>query len=235
MNVSHPLFLILLYHCSFRMLKLLQISQAGVLSSWFLCPCDMSLLVSVMSLFSGTRRCLFKSKYNKWQTFSFSYASKVHFNPQEIAPLCFKTILTLKRLSHYNIPPSRFVLFLMILFSLSSVFPVMWKWDVKISLVVHACKVTPVLSNSLWPYGPQPTRLLCQRDSPGKNTGTGSHSLLQGIFPTQGSNLGLLHCGGFFTIWATREAPYIFWFLPHLFGTVPQSSLKGCILGLHPQ
>ena len=35
---------------------------------------------------------------------------------------------------------------------------------------------------------------LCPWDSPGKNTGVGSHSLLQGIFPTQGSNLGLLHC-----------------------------------------
>ena len=31
-------------------------------------------------------------------------------------------------------------------------------------------------------------------DSPGKNTGAGCHSLLQGIFPIQGSNLGLLHC-----------------------------------------
>ena len=31
-------------------------------------------------------------------------------------------------------------------------------------------------------------------DSPGKNTGVGFHVLLQGIFPTQGSNLGLLHC-----------------------------------------
>ena len=31
-------------------------------------------------------------------------------------------------------------------------------------------------------------------NSPGKNTGVGSHSLLQGIFPTQGSNPGLLHC-----------------------------------------
>ena len=29
---------------------------------------------------------------------------------------------------------------------------------------------------------------------PGKNTGAGCHFLLQGIFPTQGSNLGLLHC-----------------------------------------
>ena len=32
------------------------------------------------------------------------------------------------------------------------------------------------------------------RNSPGKNTGVGSHSLLQGIFTTQGLNLGLLHC-----------------------------------------
>ena len=31
-------------------------------------------------------------------------------------------------------------------------------------------------------------------NSPGQNTGVGSRSLLQGIFPTQGSNLGLPHC-----------------------------------------
>ena len=31
-------------------------------------------------------------------------------------------------------------------------------------------------------------RLLCPWDSPGKNTGVGCHALLQGIFPTQGSN-----------------------------------------------
>ena len=35
---------------------------------------------------------------------------------------------------------------------------------------------------------------LCPWDSPGKNTGVDCHGLLQGIFPTQGSNLGLLHC-----------------------------------------
>ena len=35
-----------------------------------------------------------------------------------------------------------------------------------------------------------PTRLLCPWDSPG----VGCHTLLQGIFPTQGSNSGLLHC-----------------------------------------
>ena len=31
-------------------------------------------------------------------------------------------------------------------------------------------------------------------NSPGENTGVGSLSPLQGIFPTQGSNPGLLHC-----------------------------------------
>ena len=31
-------------------------------------------------------------------------------------------------------------------------------------------------------------------NSPGQNTGVGSCSLLQGIFPMQGSNLGLPHC-----------------------------------------
>ena len=31
-------------------------------------------------------------------------------------------------------------------------------------------------------------------NSPGQNSSVGSHSLLQGIFPTQGSNPGLPHC-----------------------------------------
>ena len=44
------------------------------------------------------------------------------------------------------------------------------------------------------PHGPQPTRPLCPWDSPGKNTGVGSHVLLQGIFPTRALNPGPLHC-----------------------------------------
>ena len=35
----------------------------------------------------------------------------------------------------------------------------------------------------------------CPWNSPGKNTGVGCHSLLQGIFPTQGLNPHLLRCG----------------------------------------
>uniref|UniRef100_A0AAA9TT95 MICOS complex subunit n=1 Tax=Bos taurus TaxID=9913 RepID=A0AAA9TT95_BOVIN len=49
------------------------------------------------------------------------------------------------------------------------------------------------MSYSLQPYGLWTTRLLCTWDSPGKNTGVGCHALLQGIFPTQGWNLCLLH------------------------------------------
>ena len=44
------------------------------------------------------------------------------------------------------------------------------------------------------PQGLQPARLLCPWDSPGQNTAVGCHALLQGIFPTQGSNSGLSHC-----------------------------------------
>ena len=44
-------------------------------------------------------------------------------------------------------------------------------------------------SNSLQPHG-----LYSPWNSPGQNTGVGSLSLLQGIFPTQGLNLGLPHC-----------------------------------------
>ena len=47
----------------------------------------------------------------------------------------------------------------------------------------------------------------CPWDFPGKNTGVGCHALalLQGIFPTQGSNLGVPHCSQILYHWATRE------------------------------
>ena len=51
-----------------------------------------------------------------------------------------------------------------------------------------------VMSDSLWPHGLQPARLFCPWNSPDKTTAVGIYSLLQGIFQTQGLNLGLLHC-----------------------------------------
>ena len=65
---------------------------------------------------------------------------------------------------------------------------------------------TTVLSHSVLCFVVQSCPTLCDSmdcgppgsfdhgDSPGKNTGVGCHALLQGIFPTQESNPGLLHC-----------------------------------------
>ena len=57
-----------------------------------------------------------------------------------------------------------------------------------------------VVSNSVRPPGLQPTRLLCPWDFSGKHTGGGCHFLLQGIFLTHGSNLGLLHPNFLFSV-----------------------------------
>ena len=51
-----------------------------------------------------------------------------------------------------------------------------------------------VVPDSLQTHGLQPARLLCPWNFSGQNTGVGSHSLLQRIFPSQGSNPGLPHC-----------------------------------------
>ena len=58
-------------------------------------------------------------------------------------------------------------------------------WQI-LEWVSESCSVT---SDSLWPHG-----VLSPWNSPGQNTGIGSLSLLQGIFPTQGSNPGIPHC-----------------------------------------
>ena len=56
-------------------------------------------------------------------------------------------------------------------------------------LINHVSRVQ--LHVTLWR---QPARLFCPWDSPGKGTRVGCHAFLQGIFQTQESNLGLLHC-----------------------------------------
>ena len=66
------------------------------------------------------------------------------------------------------------------------------------------------MSSSLRPHGLQPARLLCPWTSPGKNTEVVSHSLLQGIFLTQGSNLGLLHCRRILYWLSHQGSPHIY-------------------------
>ena len=70
---------------------------------------------------------------------------------------------------------------------------VKWKRpDTKGSMLqgsIYMVLVTQSCPTLLQPHGLLPTTLLCSWNSPGKNTGVGCHSLLQGIFLTQGSNL----------------------------------------------
>ena len=46
-------------------------------------------------------------------------------------------------------------------------------------------------------------------DSPNKNTGVGCHALLQGIFPAQVLNPGLLHCRQLFLPAELPEKPKV--------------------------
>ena len=58
-------------------------------------------------------------------------------------------------------------------------------------LALLAPFVCSIVSDSLQCHGLYSAWLLCPWNSPGKNTRVGSHSLLRGIFLTQGSNLGI--------------------------------------------
>ena len=56
------------------------------------------------------------------------------------------------------------------------------------------CLVTQLYSTLCDSMDCSPPGSSVHGDSPGKNTGVSCHALLQGIFPTQGSNPGLSHC-----------------------------------------
>ena len=67
-------------------------------------------------------------------------------------------------------------------------FPTTWwnsfqvyRWKVKVKVAQSCQTLRPLGLCSPW-------------NSPGQNTGVGGLSLLQGIFPTQGTNPGLPHC-----------------------------------------
>ena len=85
----------------------------------------------------------------------------------------------------------------------------MYIWNIVNQLRVHGSA-----SDSLQPHGCESqlhqttARLLCPRDSLGKNTEVGCHGLPQGIFLTQGWNLGLQHCRQTLTVWVTKEINY---------------------------
>ena len=65
-----------------------------------------------------------------------------------------------------------------------------------------------VVSDSLRPHGLWPMRFPHPWSFPGKNTGVGCHFLLQGIFPIQGSNPGLLPPRQMFCCLSHQEAVF---------------------------
>ena len=87
----------------------------------------------------------------------------------------------LYHLSHHESPSVGFLIVSYFKFDL-------WVNVVKIKLLIVQSYLTLCDTTDLDP------RLFCPWNSPGKNTGGGCHFLLQGIFPTQRWNPGLLHC-----------------------------------------
>ena len=74
-----------------------------------------------------------------------------------------------------------------------------------------------VVSDSLRPHGLY--RIPYTWNSPGQNTGVGSLSLLQGIFPTQGSNLGLPRCGRILYQLSHTGSPGVLEWVAYLFSS----------------
>ena len=75
------------------------------------------------------------------------------------------------------------------------------KTNVKVVSVAQSC---PSLCD---PMDYSPPGFSVHGNSPGKNTEVDSHSLLQGIFPTQGSNPSLPYCRRILYHLSHREAP----------------------------
>ena len=70
---------------------------------------------------------------------------------------------------------------------------------------ISLCRSVTWSCRTLWPHRLQPSRFLCPWDPPGTNTRVGAHFLLQGIFPTQGPNLHLLHHRQILSCWAIGD------------------------------
>ena len=86
-------------------------------------------------------------------------------------------------------------------------------WEAQVSIESERCSV---VSHSLRLHG-----LYSPWNSSGQNTGGGSLSLLQGIFPTQGSNPGLLHCRQILYQLTHKESPRILEWVAYPFSSEP--------------
>ena len=81
-------------------------------------------------------------------------------------------------------------------------------WIGRLTYIHWVSESCSVMSDSLQPHG-----LYSPWHSPGQNTEVGSLSLLQGIFPTQEWNPGLLHCTQILYQLRLKGSPYIHYYI----------------------
>ena len=139
---------------------------------------------------SGSSESALCLRWPKYWSFSFSlspfnkYSGLISFKTDWFDLLAVQR--TVKSFLHYHNLKASILQHSVFMVQLSHPYMTTGK-SVKM-LVTQSC---PTLCD---PIDCKPLRLVCLWDSPGKNTGVGCHFLLQGIFPSQGSNPGLLHC-----------------------------------------
>ena len=113
----------------------------------------------------------------------------------------------------------------------------LWVWQdckhIILEIVLHMTSESErrsLVSDSLRPHG-----LYSPWNSPGQNTGVGSLFLLQGIFPTQGSILGLPRCRRILYQLSHKGSPGILEWVTYPFssGSSPPRNRTGvsCIAG----
>ena len=97
------------------------------------------------------------------------------------------------------------------------------------------CLVTQSCSTLCDPIDCSLTGSFVHGNSLGKSTGVGFHALLQGIFPTQRLNLGLLHCRQILYCLSHQETPRILQWVDYPFSsgsTQPRNQTRvSCIAG----
>ena len=98
------------------------------------------------------------------------------------------------------------------------------------ALVVKKGESHLVMSHFLWPHG-----LYSSWNSPGHYDGVGSHFLLQGIFPTQECNWGVLQCGRMLYQLSPKGNPRILEWVGYIFSSSSAQPRNGtgvsCIAG----
>ena len=99
--------------------------------------------------------------------------------------------------------------------------------SIQFSYSLYESESHSVVSDSL-----RPQELYSPWNSPGQNTGVGSLSLLQEVFPSQGSNPGLPHCRQILHHMSHQGSPFYTWYCIYAnvtFSIRPTLSFPSCV------